>query len=103
MGNVIQGNFGVDPKDIDLLGAIYEYAKVDCVGYAADKNFCNLSRFSLNQEKAIRFSYEKMQEHVTTLAKNFYENGQNEKDLKLLTDFRDFYQNFELMIIETMR
>lgn len=103
MSNVIEGNFGVNKIDQDLLAGIYTNADVDCVGYVVEQQFSNLSRFSLMQEKAIRFAYVKMQEQVTTLATNYYENGQRDKDLKMLEEFRKSYQDFELMIVNTMR
>lgn len=43
----------------------------------------------------VKFTYEMMQNHLMALSKNFYENGQQDKDLKLMTDFREEMQKAE--------
>lgn len=43
----------------------------------------------------VKFTYEMIQNHLMALSKNFYENGQQDKDLKLMTDFREYIQKAE--------
>lgn len=103
MSNVINGLFGERKEDVEILGQIYNLSGVNCSGYSPDGNFSKLSKFSLSQEKAIRMIYEKMQDQVVKLANNFYENGQQERDLKIYTDFRNNFQEFEKLVLDTMR
>lgn len=46
----------------------------------------------------VKFTYEMIQNHLMALSKNFYENGQQDKDLKLMTDFREEVQKAEEII-----
>lgn len=99
MSNVINGNFGVPKDDIELLAAVYEYAGLSCESdEPVSDRFNLLSRHTLLQEKAIRFAYEAMSNHLMALCQNFYQNGETDKDLKLMTDFREKVQDLEQMI-----
>jgi hypothetical protein len=55
------------------------------------------------KDKTIRFAYESMSAHLDALQQNFYGNGQTDKDLKLMTDFREKLQKMEELMRDTMR
>lgn len=46
-------------------------------------------------DEYIKFTYKAMLDHLIELSKNFYENGQQDKDLKLMTEFREDFQKAE--------
>lgn len=103
MSNVIKGNFGVSKEDIDDLAAIYSKLEIDCEGYVADQQFGAVSRHMLKQDRLIRFFYEQMSEHLYSLQENFYKNGEAERDLKLMVEFRDILQNAEEKLRDLLR